>query len=311
MQTVAHEDRATHAPAPLLDLVRLMRPHQWYKNVLLFAGLVFSGHLLDATAARSSILAFAVFCGISSGIYTLNDVTDVARDRLHPTKRERPVASGRVGATTAAALGIGLVSTGLAVAVLIGPGVLLSALAYVLLQAAYLIVLKHQVFLDILSIASGFLLRAIAGVAAVGVALSPWLLLCTFFLALFFGLGKRRQELALLGDGAADHRATLGEYSSAMLAQATAAVTAALVMSYSLYVFHRHSPLMLATVPFATYGIFRFLYLIERRGGEAETLLTDRATVINALLWGGIVLLALYGGLDARIAPLLAQGAAP
>ena len=275
----------------LLDLVALARPRQWYKNLLVFVGLVFSFHLFDAGLAAYAVAGFAVFCALSSGIYSLNDVLDAAEDRLHPRKRLRPVASGRVGAPLALLFGGLLLAGALVAAWFLGRGFFAVGLAYVLLQVAYLLSLKHHVFLDLFSISSGLVLRAIAGVFLVGVALSPWLILCTFFLALFLGLGKRRNELSVLGGGAAAHRRNLGEYTPALLEQATIVITSALVVSYSLYTFFHENKLMMATIPLALYGLFRYMFLVSERGlgGEPEAILKDVPSLVNLALWGLLV----------------------
>jgi 4-hydroxybenzoate polyprenyltransferase len=283
------------------DLVALARPRQWYKNLLLFAGLVFSLHLFEPGLALRSVAGFAVFCALASGIYALNDVLDAAEDRLHPRKRTRPVASGRIPVPVAVGFGGALLGAGLASAWFLGLGFFLVGLAYVLLQMGYLLSFKHQVFLDLFSISSGLVLRAIAGVVLIGVALSPWLILCTFFLALFLGLGKRRNELSVLGDGAALHRKNLGDYTPALLDQATTVITSALVVSYSLYAFFHENKLMMATIPFALYGLFRYMFLVSERGmgGEPEAIFKDVPSLVNMALWGLVVVAILYGGAQA------------
>jgi 4-hydroxybenzoate polyprenyltransferase len=286
------------------DLVRLFRPRQWYKNLLLFVGLVFSLHLFDARLALRATEGFAVFCVVASGVYALNDVIDAAEDRIHPKKRDRPVASGRLGEPAAAAMGVAAVVAGLAGAWLLSLPFFLVAAAYVALQVAYLLSLKHQVFLDLFSIAAGLVLRAIAGVVLVGVALSPWLVLCTFFLALFLGLGKRRNELHLLGEEARLHRRNLGDYSPRLLEQATTVVMSALIAFYSLYCFERN-PFLMATIPFALYGLFRWLFLVGERnlGGEPEVVFRDPPSLVNLALWGALTVAILYVGPD-RLAAL-------
>lgn len=295
------------------DLLALARPRQWYKNLLLFVGLVFSLHLFEPGLAARAVAGFAVFCALASGIYALNDVLDAAEDRMHPRKRTRPVASGRVAAPVAVGFGAVLVGAGLASAWLLSPGFFLVGLAYVLLQVAYLLSFKHQVFLDLFSISSGLVLRAIAGVVLIGVALSPWLILCTFFLALFLGLGKRRNELSILGDGAALHRKNLGDYTPALLEQATTVITSALVVSYSLYAFFHENKLMMATIPFALYGLFRYMFLVSERGlgGEPEAVFKDVPSLVNMALWGLAVVLILYGGAGATADLFLSPGEAP
>jgi 4-hydroxybenzoate polyprenyltransferase len=296
-------------PAPGLarDLLRLFRPRQWYKNVLLFVGLVFSLHLFNAGLAARALEGFAAFCVVASGVYALNDVIDAAEDRVHPKKRSRPVAAGRIREPVAAALGVAAICAGLGGAWLLSLPFFLVTAGYVALQVAYLLSLKHQVFLDLFSIAAGLVLRAIAGVVLVGVVLSPWLVLCTFFLALFLGLGKRRNELHVLGADAAAHRRNLGDYSQRLLDQATTVVMSALVVSYSLYTFFHENKAMMATIPFALYGLFRYLFLVSERnlGGEPEVLFKDVPSLVNLVLWGALSVAILYTGPE-RIAQLFA-----
>lgn len=287
-----------------------MRPRQWYKNLLIFVGLVFSLHLFDAPLVVRTLVGFGVFCALSSGVYALNDVLDAAEDRLHPRKKLRPVASGRIKPPVAVAFAGLLVGGGLAVAWTLSYGFFAVGLAYFLLQVGYLLSFKHQVFLDLFSISSGLVLRAIAGVVLIGVGLSPWLILCTFFLALFLGLGKRRNELSVLGAGAAAHRKNLGEYTPALLEQATTVITATLVVSYSLYTFFHENNLMMATIPFALYGLFRYMFLVSERGmgGEPEAIFKDLPSLLNIALWGTAVVLILYFGASGADA-LLPTGA--
>ena len=295
VESPAHE--AARDERWLSDVVALVRPRQWYKNLLVFAGLVFGFHLFDAPLAARAGAAFGLFCLISGGIYALNDALDAQRDRLHPQKRTRPVAAGRVSRTAALAIGASLVAVGLALAWALDAAFLGVAASYVALQAAYALVLKHHVFLDLFSIALGLLLRAVGGVVIIGVYLSPWLLLCTFFLALFLGLGKRTAELRALGEDAAAHRENLREYTPALLAQATTVITAVLVMSYSLYTFSHPNQAMMATIPFALYGLFRYQYMVAQRdmGGEPEAIFRDAPFVLNFALWGIVTVLVLYG----------------
>ncbi len=292
----------------LREVVRSMRIYQWTKNLVLFAGVIFTlkfllpPYLLDAAAG------FLFFSLAVSGTYLLNDVLDAERDRLHPVKRARPVASGALPVAAATASAFALLAIGLGGCLLLGIRFGLTALAYVLLTVAYSVALKQVVLLDVLSIALGFVLRAVAGVELVvdrarpsgeAIALSPWLLVCAFFLALFLAIGKRRHELSVLEGDAARHRGALGAYTSRLLDQLVAVVTGATVLAYSIYTiapettakFHGR-PLYL-TIPFVLYGIFRYLYLMyaeEKGGNPSELLLQDHATLVNVVLWGGVVL---------------------
>ncbi|MGE5176324.1 MAG: decaprenyl-phosphate phosphoribosyltransferase [Hyphomicrobiales bacterium] len=292
------------------DLLRSMRIYQWTKNLVLFAGLVFTLKLLDPAYAVPSVVGFFAFSIAVSGVYLWNDVIDVDRDRLHPEKRERPVASGRVPPAAAGLFGALLVAAGLAGCFLLGPRFGATAVAYVALTVAYSVFVKNVVLLDVVFIAMGFVIRAAAGVellqdvagASERIELSPWLLVCAFFLALFLAIGKRRHELSMLTEDAARHRTALGNYTMRLLDQLVAVVTSATVLAYSVYTiapetlakFHGR-PLYL-TIPFVLYGIFRYLYLMyaeEKGGNPSEHLLTDRATLVNVLLWGAAVLLIL------------------
>jgi 4-hydroxybenzoate polyprenyltransferase len=273
------------------------------KNLFVFAGLIFAQQLFTG-AAWIALAAFADFCALSGAIYLLNDVADRHRDRLHPAKRARPVASGRLDAGLATAIALGLMVVSLALALAIGPAFAAAALGYVLLLAAYSLWLKHLVILDVLAVASGFVLRAVAGALAIAVEISGWLLICTILIALFLALGKRRHEYLALGDAAARHRPILAEYSPGLLDQMIAVVTASTVTAYALYtmspetVAKFHTQALPATIPFVLYGIFRYLYLLYRRqlgGNPSELYLNDRALFLNTLGWIVAVLAIIYG----------------
>jgi len=284
-------------------LVASLRPHQWVKNLFLFAGLVF-GQKLFTPAVWTAGAAFLIFCGLSGAVYLLNDVADRGRDRLHPDKRHRPVAAGHLSVSTAVTAAIVLIVAGLVASVWLSRGFALAALSYVALLTAYSAWLKHLVIVDVLVVAIGVVLRAVAGALAVQVAISGWLLICTFLIALFLALGKRRHEVLTLEGAAPQHRAILAEYSAALLDQMIAVVTASTVTAYALYtmspetVAKFHTALLPATLPFVLYGIFRYLYLLYQRhlgGNPADAVLRDRALLLNTLLWMGSVLLIIYG----------------
>ncbi|HEY2993101.1 MAG TPA: decaprenyl-phosphate phosphoribosyltransferase [Methylomirabilota bacterium] len=280
-----------------------LRPQQWVKNLFVFGGLIFSQRLFTP-AVWPALGAFAIFCGLSGAVYLLNDVADRHKDRLHPDKRHRPIAAGRLAPGTAVAAAAVLIAAGLALSVRLSPRFALTALAYVGLLVAYSAWLKHVVIVDVLVVAMGFVLRAVAGALAIGVAISGWLLICTILLALFLALGKRRHEVLTLGEGAARHRPTLAEYSPGLLDQMIAVVTASTVTAYALYtmspetVAKFHTQLLPATLPFVLYGIFRYLYLLYHRrigGNPSEIVVRDRALLINTLLWLATVLVIIYG----------------
>jgi 4-hydroxybenzoate polyprenyltransferase len=292
------------------EIFRSLRIYQWTKNLVLFAGPVFTLKILEPEYAIPAVLGFFAFSLATSGVYVLNDVIDVERDRLHPTKRTRPVASGKLPIRAALLVAITLLAVGVAGCFALGPRFGVAAVAYVALTMTYSLTLKNVVLLDVMAIAVGFVIRATAGVellrdrigSAEAVELSPWLLVCAFFLALFLAIGKRRHELSLLEGDASRHRAALGRYTERLLDQLVAVVTSATVLAYSIYtiapdtVAKFHGRPLFLTIPFVLYGIFRYLYLMyaeEKGGNPSEHLLTDRATLVNVLLWCLVVLLIL------------------
>jgi 4-hydroxybenzoate polyprenyltransferase len=287
----------------LSAIVASLRPRQWVKNLFVFAGLVFAQRLFT-DAAWTTIAAFAIFCALSGAVYLLNDVADRDRDRVDPRKRERPIAAGRLPVGIAVATATALVVAGLGLGAVLSRPFFVTALAYVLLLVAYSIWLKHLVIVDVLVVAGGFVLRAVAGAVVIDVEISEWLLICTILLALFLALGKRRYEYMALDADAIRHRPILAEYSPALLDQMIAVVTASTVTAYALYtmspqtVAKFHTRLLPATLPFVLYGIFRYLYLLYRRqlgGNPSELLLSDTALLINTLGWIFAVLLIIYG----------------
>jgi len=280
-----------------------LRPRQWLKNGIVFAGIIFSRNLSDVHLLLVSVAAFALFCALSSSVYLINDIGDLERDRRHPAKRLRPLASGRLPLGTAwvAALILGAGALGLSFALRLEFGLL--GLGYYVLNLAYTYWFKHVPIVDVMSIAVGFVIHAAAGAEAIAVAMSPWLLVCTIFLALFLALSKRRHELLVLEAGAGDHRASLAHYSPYLLDQMIAVVTASTVISYALYTmsletvqkFHTHN--LVYTTPFVIFGVFRYLYLVHQRaeGGAPEKIpLGDPPMLINLLLWLAAVGLVLY-----------------
>ena len=285
-----------------------LRPRQWVKNLFVFAALVFAQKLFTPLW-WPALEAFVLFCGLSGAIYVFNDVADRDRDRLHPKKRLRPVAAGTLPAGLALGIGVVLLGGCLALGFLLSTGFGLAALAYAVLLAAYSAWLKHVVIVDVLVVSFGFVLRAVAGALAIDVEISGWLLICTILLALFLALGKRRHEYVALDADAVRHRPILAEYSTGLLDQMIAVVTASTVTAYALYTmspetvakFHTHW--LPATLPFVLYGIFRYLYLLYRRqlgGNPSELFLNDRALLLNTLLWMLAVLLIIYGPVIAR-----------
>jgi 4-hydroxybenzoate polyprenyltransferase len=283
----------------LLDLLRAMRPKQWTKNGILFFPLAFTLNEYWKPFSPEmfrygglAMLAFIIFCVLSGAVYLINDVADIEQDRLHPTKRKRPIASGKISTKTAliaaAVLAAGSLAAGFVLSVPFG----VVAATYFVLQIAYTYVLKHMVLLDVFAIAAGFVLRTVAGAVVMQVAISPWLYLVTVLLSLFLGFSKRRHELILLNDHATNHRQILREYTPELLEEILSVVTSSTVMAYSLYTFtyeklpKNHA--MMLTIPFVLYGIFRYLYLVHLKnegGSPEEILLGDRPFLINIILW--------------------------
>jgi len=279
-----------------------LRPHQWIKNLVVFAALAFSKHLFEPDAALRAAAAFAVFCALAGAAYLVNDVLDAEHDRHHPLKSHRPVASGALPARVAGAAAGLLTVAALAAATWLGRDFALVAFLYFLLTLAYSLLLKHHVILDVLSIAIGFVLRAVAGALAIEVRFSDWLLVCTILLALFLALAKRRHELVSLED-AAGHRRILREYSPYLLDQMIAVVTASCLTAYAFYTLapdtvERYRTDRLAwTIPFVIYGIFRYLYLVHRKnqgGSPSDVLLADRPLLVAVALWGAAVIAIVY-----------------
>lgn len=286
-------------PAPVLDLPRrrslpraafvALRPRQWTKNLLLFAGIIFAAKLGDATRWLEAVAAFAAYCAASSASYLVNDVRDAPLDRVHPVKRARPIARGELAPRVAIVLAALLVVCAFAVVAPLGIGSLLFLTTFFVLQASYTLALKHVVLLDVMTIGGLFVVRAAAGAAAVDVRISPWLLLCTALLALFLALAKRRGELVLVGAEETPGRPVLEGYSLALVDQLVTVVAASTVISYCLYTFTaRDSKAMMVTIPFVVFGVFRYLLLMHRRDlGEEpeEVLLRDLPILLCIAAW--------------------------
>ena len=275
--------------SPARAAIVALRPRQWLKNLLVFAGLVFAAKLGDAGRWLEAVAAFAAYCAVSSAAYLVNDLRDRADDRLHPVKRARPIARGELSPRAAVVLAAVLVAAALALAGVLGLVSVAFIHAFAGLQAAYSFSLKHVVLLDVLVIGSLFVIRAAAGAAAVDVRISPWLLLCTALLALFLALAKRRGELVLVGAQHTPGRPVLEGYSLELVDQLVAIVAASTVIAYSLYTLTaRDSKALLATVPFVIFGLFRYLLLVHRDdiGEEPEqVLLTDVPIMLAVAGW--------------------------
>lgn len=289
--------RAPATAARLWALVSLIRPKQWMKNGLVFAALLFSGRLLHAESAWLALLAFAAFSLASSSVYCLNDALDSTEDRMHPRKRLRPVASGLVSPRQAVAVAVLLAGAAVAVASAVSLSFVLVVLAYLGINLLYSAALKRAVLLDVMAIASGFVLRAIGGGIAIDVQLSLWFLVCVPLLSLFLAVAKRRHELVTV-NGAENHRAVLTEYSTQLLDQMLAVLSAALIMAYLLYAKDTAKPyLVMVTSPLVTYGVFRYLYLVYRHSGGGspdEMLLSDVPLLVTVALWIGATAAIIY-----------------
>lgn len=281
-----------------LQLLRLLRPHQWVKNGFVFIGLLFGKVGDNGVLEGKVLLAAAAFCLLSSCVYILNDIFDRTADRAHPLKRKRPVASGAVGLAAALALAAVCALAGLALGAAASAGVALMLIAYLLLNLAYSAGLKHVAVLDVFLIAAGFMLRIFAGTWGVGIAPSQWLLLCGLLLTIFLGFAKRRAELMVSeGEGSAQ-RPVLDDYSPALLDTMMAISAAGVIVSYSLYTVSpdtiqlHHTDKLIYTLPFVLYGIFRYIFLVHRRGGEdpASTLISDAHMVTTGVAWLGVTL---------------------
>lgn len=286
----------------LFALIKSMRPRQWSKNVFVLAAVVFDKKLLNPEAVGKSLAGMVLFCLLSSSVYLINDILDAEADRNHPQKRNRPIASGKLPVPVAAAAAIGIILVAIPLSFLLSSLFGWIASIYFLVNLAYSTRLKHIPLIDVLIIATGFVLRVAAGVSLIEVErFSPWLYVVTTLLALYIGFGKRRAELTLLQNDANNHRRVLDGYNLTLLDQLITIVSGTTIVAYSLYTFSapnlpdNHS--MMLTIPFVIYGIFRYLYLIqvEQAGGAPEDIvLTDRPLQATILLWGLSVLFVFY-----------------
>lgn len=290
-------------PAPVRGLIRTMRPIQWAKNGFVYAGILFDQQMLEAEPFARVTLAFVLLCLSASAIYVINDLVDVERDRLHPRKRERPLASGQLPVSWAVAAAIVLPLLSLGISLAYSPPLTLVLLGYLALHIAYTFWLKNIVLIDVFAIAAGFILRVVAGIVVIDVThFSPWLYLCAGLLALFLAVGKRRQELILLAGDASNHRAAYKDYNMPLLDDMLRMVTTGSVITYMLYTIEAQTIRsneykMLLTIPFVVYGIFRYLYLIHvRNEGSApdELLFKDWPLLLSVILWVASVGIILY-----------------
>ena len=289
----------------LRQLLISLRPYQWTKNLVVLAPLAFAQRLYDLGAVVAASSGFVVFCLVSGSVYLINDLFDVEGDRKHPVKSQRPLASGALSSSLAIAATVVCLLAGVGWAFALSTGFGLVVGVYFLIMAGYSVFLKNVVILDVLIVAFGFVLRAVAGAVVIDEPFSNWLLICTLLLALFLALAKRRQELTLLAGQASEHRRILGEYSPYLLDQMIAVVTASTLVSYALYTLAPETVERLGTdrlvwtLPFVLYGIFRYLYLVHRReegGNPTRVLLNDRPILVTVALWAATVVALIYHG---------------
>ncbi len=305
MKDAPRENTLVRFVRPLKHLFISLRPQQWTKNFVVLAALIFAERLYHVPSLLRAGGAFVVFCMLSGAVYLVNDLADLEGDRRHPVKRSRPLPSGALSSSVALAAASFLALFGIAASFVIGGSFAAVAALYFVTMVGYSLALKNFVVLDVLVVAMGFVLRALAGAVAIGVAFSHWLLICTLLLALFLALAKRRQELTLLAEGAAQHRRILGEYSPYLLDQMIAVVTASTVVSYALYtlapetVSRFGTDRLVWTLPFVLYGILRYLYLVHQKevgGNPTEVLLNDRPILVTVALWAATVVTLIYHG---------------
>ncbi len=280
---------------PLVTTARALRVYQWSKNLLVFAALIFARQLLDPEQVLRSIGAFAAFCMAASATYLFNDIMDIETDRAHPKKRTRPIASGAVSVRAAVLMSLVLFAAALALGWAIRPAFLGALVFYIALTLAYSAFLKHFIIIDVMTVALGFVTRAMAGALALTVAFSNWLVVCTLFLALFLGLSKRRHEITLLETDARNHRKVLFHYSVHFLDQLILIAAGGALITYTIYTCSPEvvrsfgTDKLYLTLPFVVYGLFRYLFLVHHRtggGDPSSTLISDWPLGLNVVLWG-------------------------
>ncbi|CAN5388892.1 decaprenyl-phosphate phosphoribosyltransferase [soil metagenome] len=296
-------------PPNLAVLIKLLRPRQWTKNLIAFAPILFSGRMLDVDALLHTSMCVVALCLISGSVYVFNDIIDIEADRKHPTKCKRPLAANLVSERTAVFVACFALTISFLIAYVTRPALTLVLLGYLLLQAAYILRLKHRIILDVFCIATGFVLRALAGGAAAHVPLSAWFLLCTSLGALFLALEKRRQEIRSLGEQASGHRKVLGKYSIELLDRMEAAIVPSLITAYAFYSFQsQYGQWMMVTLPMVLYGILRYQVLSVREnntGSPEEVLLKDRPIQYTIVLWLLACVSVVYGWLPKLAASLV------
>lgn len=281
-----------------------MRPHQWVKNLLLFAAVIFSNNLFDLDLFSTSVLAFVIFCALSGSSYIINDYLDRDKDKEHPEKKLRPIASGKLNLTFALTTSILILVASITISFFINTQFAIVATVYLALNLFYSFSLKKIAIIDVMVLALLYVLRAVAGAEAIGVEISSWLLICTLLLSLFLAFAKRRHELTSLAENAHNYRAILKDYSEKLLDQMIAIVTSSTVIVYILYtvsddvVTNFGTTNLVYTVPFVLYGIFRYLFLIHKRdlgGSPSKILISDKPLLLTIGLWFVTVIAIIYG----------------
>ncbi len=284
------------------QFIKLIRVRQWIKNIFIFAPLVFSINFCQPGLIIKSLLVFLSFCLVSSGVYVLNDIIDREADKQHPDKKHRVIASGRLSITNAVITAAVLLGLSICIALTVNITTVFIVLGYLLLNIAYSFLLKNIAIIDVMTISLGFILRVIAGAAAIDVSVSNWLLLATLFIAIFLGFGKRKQELGLNNNGL-NHRSVLLHYNVVLLDNFIMISATLAVITYSLYVMdpqtiqNLRTDKLIMTVPFVIFGLFRYLYIIHKKqkgGDPTEVVLKDKPLIVTVLLWGIMILFILY-----------------
>jgi len=279
-------------------IFKLMRPKQWLKNFFVFAAIIFSGKFEDKYILLLNLGVFALFCLVSSAVYVLNDLVDVEKDKQHPEKKNRPIASGKVSKIQAIVLEVGILCIVLAGSYLVNFRIAFVLIGYYLMNVLYSFKLKNIVIIDVMIITFGFVLRVISGGVATNVQLSSWLILCTILISLFIALNKRRSEIVTLKDNSSSHRKILEEYSVELIDNMLTIVTPSILITYCLYTFSStQSRTMMITIPFVLYGIFRYQYLVSKKnvGGKPEDVFQkDLPFLINVLLWAASIIIIIY-----------------
>lgn len=281
----------------LRDWFISLRPQQWIKNLFVFAALIFAKKFTDWPSVEQTLATFAVFCFAASGVYLINDAVDIEEDRLHPVKKNRPLAAGKLNRSIVLKIGVGLMMLALLAAWGINWQLMAVTSGYLVLNLAYSFYLKRVAIVDVLCISTGFVLRVIGGAVAIQVVFSDWLLLCTFFLTLFLAIGKRRNEIVNLGS--TEQRAVLGKYSLHLLEQMSSMVLSATLISYALFTFSSgHSRWLILTVPIVLFGLLRYLLIIDQKknddDGPTSDLLNDKQLRLAVLFWGILVMIFMW-----------------